>query len=429
MTKRRGATRRFSMFRTLFGNVIHQARIKLGISLMLFFRVPADKHPEIAPSEFANWIKLHGTSPTRNGSKVRRQKSKLSKSVSLNDPPPLDINESPVLPAPRALSRRTAFSARRASEANSDRRRGRRPLVSRHSTDVRDRMGYVPSEGIRLQDRPVSLSEWIDLGSASLASSYDSPQGILSRVKDAESHICPDIMKLKEPPLAEEKDDESTTLRRSMSQMTVPGKPEKRLSWLSGILNSDKRRKGRRGRVDDEQQATTNKRRESLDSTSPKRGIAAFITRSLSLKSSSRNKKEAPVKPVAPPAAAGAKPVERYYIHDYRLPIHVERAIYRLSHMKLANPRRPLQQQVVISNFMFWYLSIINPSFAQQQSNTPGEPKPPFTHHLPHHRIRIDKPRHHPSRKANRRRSKPVIMSSDSSSDEEDNVPLSYYKK
>lgn len=43
-----------------------------------------------------------------------------------------------------------------------------------------------------------------------------------------------------------------------------------------------------------------------------------------------------------------------------RYPIHVERAIYRLSHIKLANPRRPLYEQVLISNLMFWYLGIIN---------------------------------------------------------------------
>ncbi|WFC97853.1 hypothetical protein MYAM1_000574 [Malassezia yamatoensis] len=49
--------------------------------------------------------------------------------------------------------------------------------------------------------------------------------------------------------------------------------------------------------------------------------------------------------------------------HDYpytRFPLHIERALYRLSHTKLANPRRPLQDQVVISNLMFWYLSIVN---------------------------------------------------------------------
>ncbi|KAI8886048.1 hypothetical protein K501DRAFT_331484 [Backusella circina FSU 941] len=43
-----------------------------------------------------------------------------------------------------------------------------------------------------------------------------------------------------------------------------------------------------------------------------------------------------------------------------RLPLHMERAVYKLSHMKLANPRRPLHEQVLISNHMFWYLSIIS---------------------------------------------------------------------
>ncbi|CAO3632309.1 unnamed protein product [Mucor hiemalis] len=52
-----------------------------------------------------------------------------------------------------------------------------------------------------------------------------------------------------------------------------------------------------------------------------------------------------------------------------RLPLHVERAIYKLSHIKLANPRRPLHEQVLISNQMFWYLSVIasNPPSQQQQ--------------------------------------------------------------
>lgn len=53
-----------------------------------------------------------------------------------------------------------------------------------------------------------------------------------------------------------------------------------------------------------------------------------------------------------------------------RYPIHVERAIYRLSHIKLANPRRPLYEQVLISNLMFWYLGVIN------KSPTPASPAP-----------------------------------------------------
>lgn len=51
-----------------------------------------------------------------------------------------------------------------------------------------------------------------------------------------------------------------------------------------------------------------------------------------------------------------------------RYPIHIERAVYRLSHIKLANPRRPLYEQVLISNLMFWYLSIIN----RANQNQPG---------------------------------------------------------
>ncbi|KAF9192544.1 hypothetical protein BGZ51_005340 [Haplosporangium sp. Z 767] len=55
------------------------------------------------------------------------------------------------------------------------------------------------------------------------------------------------------------------------------------------------------------------------------------------------------------------------YSNYNRLPIHIERAIYRLSHVKLANPRRPLHEQVLISNMMFWYLGVIQQQQMQQQ--------------------------------------------------------------
>ncbi|KAF9984712.1 40S ribosomal protein S4, X isoform, partial [Mortierella antarctica] len=55
------------------------------------------------------------------------------------------------------------------------------------------------------------------------------------------------------------------------------------------------------------------------------------------------------------------------YSNYNRLPIHIERAIYRLSHVKLANPRRPLHEQVLISNMMFWYLGVIQQQQMLQQ--------------------------------------------------------------
>ena len=69
-----------------------------------------------------------------------------------------------------------------------------------------------------------------------------------------------------------------------------------------------------------------------------------------------------------PPASPQPQGVNNYS----RYPIHVERAIYRLSHIKLANPRRALYEQVLISNLMFWYLGVINktqqPQSHQQQT-------------------------------------------------------------
>jgi Activator of mitotic machinery Cdc14 phosphatase activation C-term len=67
-------------------------------------------------------------------------------------------------------------------------------------------------------------------------------------------------------------------------------------------------------------------------------------------------------KSYVPPASPQPPSVNNFS----RYPIHVERAIYRLSHIKLANPRRALYEQVLISNLMFWYLGVINKT--QQQS-------------------------------------------------------------
>lgn len=55
------------------------------------------------------------------------------------------------------------------------------------------------------------------------------------------------------------------------------------------------------------------------------------------------------------------------YMMNHRYAPHIERAIYRLSHLKLGNPRRPLVQQVLLSNFMYAYLNLINQGFIRQQ--------------------------------------------------------------
>ncbi|PVU88517.1 hypothetical protein BB561_005809 [Smittium simulii] len=57
------------------------------------------------------------------------------------------------------------------------------------------------------------------------------------------------------------------------------------------------------------------------------------------------------VVPLRPQPARPQPP--KQFIAMNRFPIHVERAIYRLASIKLTNPRRPLYQQVLLSNMMF----------------------------------------------------------------------------
>jgi len=89
-------------------------------------------------------------------------------------------------------------------------------------------------------------------------------------------------------------------------------------------------------------------KRKQEEYTSTGLGSGSGRETAAALLGASRSKSRAP----SPTPEAGG-PYARY-------PIHVERAIYRLSHIKLANPRRPLYEQVLISNLMFWYLGIIN---------------------------------------------------------------------
>ena len=59
--------------------------------------------------------------------------------------------------------------------------------------------------------------------------------------------------------------------------------------------------------------------------------------------------------------------VSTVIMFDHRLPINVERAIYRLSHLKLSDPKRELRQQVMLSNFMYAYLNLVNHTLYMEQ--------------------------------------------------------------
>lgn len=62
--------------------------------------------------------------------------------------------------------------------------------------------------------------------------------------------------------------------------------------------------------------------------------------------------------------------VSTVIMFDHRLGINVERAIYRLSHLKLSDPKRELRQQVLLSNFMYSYLNLVNHTLYMEQANS-----------------------------------------------------------
>ena len=137
--------------------------------------------------------------------------------------------------------------------------------------------------------------------------------------------------------------------------------------WGSSDKNGKKTAKAERDREKEAQRAEKEKEKEkesgffgSLFSSKKKQDDASSQASGFSgsgretaaaLLGASRSSKGLPTSPSPQPGFQG--PYARY-------PIHVERAIYRLSHIKLANPRRPLYEQVLISNLMFWYLGVIN---------------------------------------------------------------------
>ncbi|KAJ2608927.1 hypothetical protein H4S08_004262 [Coemansia sp. RSA 1365] len=140
----------------------------------------------------------------------------------------------------------------------------------------------------------------------------------------------------------------------SASQQTAaapPGKPA-----LSSMAANNARSDDGESDVSSDSDAASVGRQQSLSASRP--GAPA---------SAAQHAIPSIITPVRPP------PTRLAGGNSNRLPIHIERAIYRLASIKLANPRRPLLQQVLLSNMMFWYLELINP----KQPPPPKSPSPP----------------------------------------------------
>ncbi|CAO3643357.1 unnamed protein product [Cunninghamella blakesleeana] len=103
--------------------------------------------------------------------------------------------------------------------------------------------------------------------------------------------------------------------------------------------------------------------------------IKSIIPLTLSKKSSTKrkkNSKDSSSSSLSPPSSPPIYEID--YLENRRLPIQLERGIYRLSHTKLMDYQRPLHQQVIISNLMYWYLSLTNPNIKRQKPKSLSSP-------------------------------------------------------
>ncbi|KAI7867899.1 uncharacterized protein EV154DRAFT_474672 [Mucor mucedo] len=370
--------------------------------------VPADKHPQIAPTEFANFLKTHGAASSanhnNNGNNIRRRKSILSQSMyvkSTDDGEDLNRtlsekkrnflkkvmtdsdkrrdthifdrnstandDSSTILASTansdKSLLRRSAFSARGRSRKTNSPSLQRRSLSQKSPGEKKQ--AWDKSAGIDLYDQPVNMSEWIDLGKVSLESD-NSQRGILTRVHDAESQLLTNT------------NTTTTTTTNITSTTTTSTITSTPTSTTTTTTTTTKNNSNNNPTKPSTSPPDKKKKAGLAGNTSPLSGLATLFSKSLSIKAAAAvpvTRSRSPSPPTTPPPPAtpniqDKKPSrleQRTRFNANRLPLHVERAIYRLSHMKLADPRRPLRQQVLISNLMFWYLSIQQGDFQRQE--------------------------------------------------------------
>ncbi|KAJ8521711.1 hypothetical protein ONZ45_g1603 [Pleurotus djamor] len=217
---------------------------------------------------------------------------------------------------------------------------------------------------------------------------HPQPQRLLSPETSSEPTSYPDSSRTPSPPTPSPPDASPPHSSENLSVQTSPPSaassfismspsPQRNKDKKSSLFKwgSDKSGKKNKDKDKDRDREKAEKEKDSgffgnLFSSKKKQDDSSSHSSSSGRETAERllgQSKRAPTSPS--PILAANVPGGNVYA---RYPIHVERAIYRLSHIKLANPRRPLYEQVLISNLMFWYLGVINKAQAG-----PGAPQGP----------------------------------------------------
>ena len=187
-----------------------------------------------------------------------------------------------------------------------------------------------------------------------------------------------------------EKKKEEEAVKKPKAKITKP--PEKHDNTRLDVLQSsiDNASRGRESivldreslKLEEERKKESARKSGSSDTKKEKDGIFSAIFGGVKKKSGDHTHRKHSSRALSPePPPRELKPDIDY--NWTRFSILEERAIYRMAHIKLANPRRALYSQVLLSNFMYSYLAKVQqmhpqmnlPTSAKQQQQQQQQPQ------------------------------------------------------
>ncbi|KAK4458126.1 hypothetical protein QBC42DRAFT_186744 [Cladorrhinum samala] len=177
---------------------------------------------------------------------------------------------------------------------------------------------------------------------------------------------------------AEREREREEQAKMAKSKSSEKGHDNARLDVLQKSIDNPKGRESLRLDRDSIELPPDDKKKEtsrkSSDSKKEREGFFGGLFGGSKKKGSDKEQshKKKDQRPLTPePPQRAPRPDVDY--HWTRFPIIEERAIYRMAHIKLANPRRPLHSQVLLSNFMYSYLAKVQAM--HPQLNVPISPQ------------------------------------------------------
>ncbi|EPB89964.1 hypothetical protein HMPREF1544_03213 [Mucor circinelloides 1006PhL] len=328
--------------------------------------VPADKHPQISPNEYNDWIKIH-TNEKHTGVTVSRKRSVLS-TLSFNatdddshssGSSTSDEEEEPVTPT----NTNTMHSLPDAFAENL--KEDQLEKDSKEEANEQKIAEALPCRQASHVKQETSLNRMEDDSSIPLQQLPKPKKSTILQSKEQAPIIVPRVATTPKSP-----DTLNADLR---------SKKDKK-SWFSGLLHDLKKtskpqkskKTGLSSLFSKSSSSSPSKKQETAQTKSSNTGKtqqASPNSSSLSLSSTKPPNAKPKKKKLESEVSKHIVTQRNIQPLPQRYPLNTERAIYRLSHVKLGNPRRPLQQQVVISNMMYWYLSIQQQQQQQQQQN------------------------------------------------------------